>query len=192
MDDVVRDAVMLGVAAVQPLLTARTEVPGSGLQPGRARRALAAHRRGVGQAVRPRRRARHPRRRVSLAGVPRARPLGRAGAHAGSSRRPRRPRGSTALRGVPSPASALVLVGPEGGWTADEVARRDAAGRARRDARAAARCAPTRPPWSRSASCCTCGGTSEIGVRLNAVGARNCSFPERSLTASGLAAPNRV
>ena len=51
MDDVVRDAVMLGVAAVQPLVTTRTEIDGRRADAGRARRSLAARRAGVGEAV---------------------------------------------------------------------------------------------------------------------------------------------
>ena len=64
MDDVVRDAVMMGVAAIQPIVPARSEVT---LGHARARpppRTLAAHRRVVGQAVRPRRGARRSRRRA--------------------------------------------------------------------------------------------------------------------------------
>ena len=52
MDDVVRDAVMMGAAAIQPIVTARTEVTLSALARGR-RRELVESRGGViGQAVR--------------------------------------------------------------------------------------------------------------------------------------------
>ena len=60
MDDVVRDAVMLGVAAIQPIVTTRTETTVAALTAGRAARALAARRAGVGEAVAPRRAARDP------------------------------------------------------------------------------------------------------------------------------------
>ena len=53
MDDVVRDAVMLGVAAIQPMVSARTEIALAALAKAQPRGALAAHRRVVGEAVRP-------------------------------------------------------------------------------------------------------------------------------------------
>ncbi len=55
MDDVVRDAVMMGVAAIQPIVTARSEVTLQSLDARPPARALAAHCRLIRQAVRPRR-----------------------------------------------------------------------------------------------------------------------------------------
>ena len=54
MDDVVRDAVMLGVAAIQPIVTKRTETTVAALMRGRAAGSLAAGRARVGEAVAPR------------------------------------------------------------------------------------------------------------------------------------------
>ena len=61
MDDVVRDAVMLGVAAIQPIVTTRTETTVAALLARRAARALAPRGARVGEAVAPRGAARDPR-----------------------------------------------------------------------------------------------------------------------------------
>ena len=55
MDDIVRDAVMLGVAAIQPIVTTRTEVTVAALDPRRAPRSLEARGARVSEAVAPRR-----------------------------------------------------------------------------------------------------------------------------------------
>jgi 16S rRNA (uracil1498-N3)-methyltransferase len=120
MDDVVRDAVMLGVAAVQPLVTSRTETTVASLMRGarldRWRRVALASVKQSGRATLPEIRTPltletyldEPRPDEILmfvepaAGVP-ALPL-------------------AALRGSRVPHDAAVLVGPEGGWTDAECA----------------------------------------------------------------------
>ena len=54
MDDVIRDAVMLGASAIQPIVTRRSETTVAALMQGRASGALAARRAGVREAVAPR------------------------------------------------------------------------------------------------------------------------------------------
>ena len=119
LDDVIRDAVMLGVAAIQPILTTRTDVPGSAFSQGgrveRWRRIAVSSVKQCGRAVVPDVHA-----PVSLAeGLARDRSdvrvlLSEPAAGENS--------GLAALRAVPSASSALVLIGPEGGWAPDEVA----------------------------------------------------------------------
>jgi 16S rRNA (uracil1498-N3)-methyltransferase len=118
MDDVVRDAVMLGVAAIHPIVTARTEVT-------------------VAALIRSARLDRW--RRIALASVKQSRratlpeirsPLGFRDfldEPAPSSRLMLVEPGTSAsvesvgfLRGEPIPPDAAVLVGPEGGWTDEE------------------------------------------------------------------------
>jgi 16S rRNA (uracil1498-N3)-methyltransferase len=122
MDDVVRDAVMMGVAAIQPIVTTRTEVSMAAL--------ARAHRRERWERV----------------GVASAKQCGRAvvppvhepvtfdafvsGLAARESNAPImlvEPSAAGAvvtLSGLPStpPQDATVLVGPEGGWTGAEIA----------------------------------------------------------------------
>ena len=118
MDEVVRDAVMLGVAAIQPLITKRSETTVAALMRG-ARRdrwirvALAS--------VKQSRRATLPdvRRPLTLeAYLNEPSPTLRlmfiepgAGASAQTL---------AALRGRPVPSDAAILVGPEGGWDEEE------------------------------------------------------------------------
>ena len=118
MDDVVRDAVMIGVAAIQPVVTARTEISMAALARGRRRerweRIAVSSAKQCGRAVVPRILEPQP-----LAGVSVPRPvfvLAEPGVGAG-----------VPLRDLEAdiPHQATLLVGPEGGWTADEV--RDAA-----------------------------------------------------------------
>jgi 16S rRNA (uracil1498-N3)-methyltransferase len=124
MDDVVRDAVMLGVAAIRPIVTTRTEVSLAALLRGqraeRWRRIAIASTKQCGRAV------------VPAIAEPET-------VEATLSRSPASARlalvepGATGiavrqLRDVDPPLSAEVLVGPEGGWTAEELARIDAAG----------------------------------------------------------------
>jgi 16S rRNA (uracil1498-N3)-methyltransferase len=118
IDDVIRDAVMLGVAEIQPLLTARTDVPAAALSNGRRlerwRRIAVSSAKQSGRAVVP----------------PVLEPLTLAACLAAA-----RPGLSLVLvepaaaswasaAGPPAgvPASATVLVGPEGGWAEDELA----------------------------------------------------------------------
>ncbi|MCX6552049.1 MAG: RsmE family RNA methyltransferase [Acidobacteria bacterium] len=125
IDDVIRDAVMLGVSEVQPLLTARTDVPPSAFTHGgrveRWRRVAIASAKQCGRAVVP---AVHP--PVTLAVCLEADRsnlrLLLAEPSAGETGR---------LADLPPGAlvrSAMVAIGPEGGWTADEAAAAREAG----------------------------------------------------------------
>jgi 16S rRNA (uracil1498-N3)-methyltransferase len=114
MDEVVRDAVMIGVTAIQPLVTARTEISLAVLTRSRRRerweRIAVSSAKQCGRAVVPRILEPQP-----LAGVSVPRPvlvLAEPGVGSG-----------VPLRDLDSgiPEQATLLVGPEGGWTADEV-----------------------------------------------------------------------
>jgi 16S rRNA (uracil1498-N3)-methyltransferase len=117
-DGAVRDAVMLGVAAIQPLVTARTDVPASAVgRPGRVQRweriAIASAKQ-CGRAV------------VPAIEPPRSLPDCLAAWRGGAAIilvEPSAAAGRPAAGPPPdAPASALVLVGPEGGWTDEEIA----------------------------------------------------------------------
>ena len=119
LDDVIRDAVMLGVAAIQPILTTRTDVPGSAFSRGgrveRWQRVAVASVKQCGRAVVPDVHA--PVTLADLLAIDRSDVrvlLSEPATQEGS--------GLAALRAVPSAASALVLIGPEGGWAPDDVA----------------------------------------------------------------------
>jgi 16S rRNA (uracil1498-N3)-methyltransferase len=117
MDDVVRDAVMLGVAAIQPLVTQRTETTAAALRKGarvdRWQRVALASVKQSRRAVLPE--VRTPLTLETYLGDPapalrlmlvepsldRAQPFG-------------------TMRQQPPPHDAALLVGPEGGWTAAE------------------------------------------------------------------------
>jgi 16S rRNA (uracil1498-N3)-methyltransferase len=126
MDDVVRDAVMLGVAAVQPLVTKRTETTVAALlrggRPDRWRRIALA-------SVKQSRRAVVPEIRTPLAldtffDEPAAALrllLVEPGVLGGSE-------SIASIQDASVPVDAAVIVGPEGGWTEgeiDEARRRD-------------------------------------------------------------------
>jgi 16S rRNA (uracil1498-N3)-methyltransferase len=124
MDEVVRDAVMLGVAAIQPVVTKRTEVTVAALLKG-AR--LDRWRRVALASVKQSRRAVVPDIRTPLtletyldepAAAMRLMLVEPRVSAASSS--PATPEPLSALRGMPMPADAAVLVGPEGGWTEQE------------------------------------------------------------------------
>jgi 16S rRNA (uracil1498-N3)-methyltransferase len=123
IDDVIRDAVMMGVAAFQPLLTERTDVPAAAFTHGRRlerwRRIAVASAKQCGRAVVP---AVHP-------------PQSLRDCLEGTQAEARwmlvEPAAAPGTSGLPrdaAPASALVLVGPEGGWTGEEVSLALAAG----------------------------------------------------------------
>ncbi len=135
MDDVVRDAVMLGVSAVQPLVTRRTEVTAAALVRGarldRWRRVALASAKQSRRAVLPE--IRTPLTLESYLAEP---PLslrlmlvepaaeraggageaGEAGGNGGFAVESMR-----VLRELQQPADVALLVGPEGGWTDGEV-----------------------------------------------------------------------
>ncbi len=114
MDDVVRDAVMLGVAAIQPLVTRRTEATVAALRRG-AR--IERWQRVALASVKQSRRAVLPNIHLPLTleaylddPPPEVRVL-LAEPGTGVATEP-----ISAIRGEPAPADAAVLVGPEGGW----------------------------------------------------------------------------
>ena len=112
-DDVVRDAAMLGACGIQPLVTTHTEVPagraGSTARVDRWRRVALSSTKQCGRAV------------VADVAVPEA--LGSALGHL-----PRpwivlaEPSAGEAGPLPARPDEATVFVGPEGGWSAEEVA----------------------------------------------------------------------
>jgi 16S rRNA (uracil1498-N3)-methyltransferase len=118
MDDVIRDAVMLGVSAVQPIVTTRAEVTVAALRRGaridRWRRVALASVKQSRRAVVPDVRTPltfdvwfdEPRAAVALM-------LVEPGASADTE-------SLSLLRSQPTPSEAAVIVGPEGGWTAGE------------------------------------------------------------------------
>jgi 16S rRNA (uracil1498-N3)-methyltransferase len=125
MDTVVRDATMLGAASIVPMLTTHVAVPERALRSGAAiirwRRVAAASARQCGRAV--------------VAEVGAVTPFAAvlhlaAGAATFMCVEPRLT--VRALRAgdsaQPQPGSALVLVGPEGGWSEEELDQARAAG----------------------------------------------------------------
>jgi len=122
MDEVVRDAVMMGVAAIQPLVTARSEVALAALQRG--------HRRARWQRIAVSSAKQSGRAVVPVVLEPRAfkdvsalladmTPLGPGLMFV-------EPSAATDLLslgdlGEAPPREATVLVGPEGGWTGEEI-----------------------------------------------------------------------
>lgn len=130
MDDVVRDAVMIGVAAIQPIVTTRTEVALSALERGRRRdrwsRVAVSSAKQCGRAVVP----------------PVAEPIS-FDALVDALRQLSLPQPALMLV-EPSaecevlslaeldpaiPREATVVIGPEGGWTRDEIDRGSAVSR---------------------------------------------------------------
>lgn len=118
MDGVIRDAVMLGAAAIQPIVSALVDVPavalGGGGRVERWTRVAIASSKQCGRAVVPRVGA--PQAVEEWIGADRAAlRLMLVEPGSGASARP--------LRDVVSsvPDSASVLVGPEGGWAAEEI-----------------------------------------------------------------------
>ena len=120
MDEVIRDAVMLGVAAIQPIVTRRSETTVAALLKG-AR--LERWRRVALASVKQSRRAVLPEIRMPLTldvalGEPAAAlrlMLVEPGANAEVE-------ALSALRQTPAPSDAVVFVGPEGRWAAEECA----------------------------------------------------------------------
>jgi 16S rRNA (uracil1498-N3)-methyltransferase len=118
MDDIVRDAVMLGVGAIQPIVTKRSEVTVAALMRGarvdRWRRVALASVKQSRRAVVPE--IRTPLTLETLLGEPApelaimlVEPAAAAGVEP-----------LAALRGEPTPSDAWVLIGPEGGWVETE------------------------------------------------------------------------
>ena len=120
-DDVVRDATMVGAAAVQPLTTARTVPPPR--EAGRWTRIAIASAKQCRRAFVPE--VRPPRPLEWLLDRDRSalRLLLAEPAAAGDGAA-----GLRTLAGEPPPPSATLAVGPEGGWSAEEVEAAVAAG----------------------------------------------------------------
>jgi 16S rRNA (uracil1498-N3)-methyltransferase len=120
MDDIIRDAVMLGVAAVQPLVTARSETTVAQLTNGtrldRWRRVALASVKQSKRAVLPD--VRRPLTLESFLQDP-ATALMLMLVEPGASGDGIEP--LSVLRGQPIPQDATVFVGPEGGWTESEL-----------------------------------------------------------------------
>jgi 16S rRNA (uracil1498-N3)-methyltransferase len=118
MDDVIRDAVMLGVAAIQPIVTRRTETTVAALVKG-AR--LDRWRRVALASVKQSRRAVLPDIRLPLTidtffeEPPSALRLMLVEPAAKGDVEP-----LSVIRKLPSPADATLFIGPEGGWTEAE------------------------------------------------------------------------
>jgi 16S rRNA (uracil1498-N3)-methyltransferase len=116
-DDVIRDAVMMGVSAIQPMLTARTDVPAAAFARGgrleRWHRIAVSSAKQCGRAVVP---AIHPPRSLA-ASLDAVRAEARLMLVEPAVASP-----AAARLAAEAPASALVLVGPEGGWADEEVA----------------------------------------------------------------------
>jgi 16S rRNA (uracil1498-N3)-methyltransferase len=118
MDDVIRDAVMLGVAAIQPVVTRRSETTVAALMKG-AR--LERWRRVAVASVKQSRRAVVPDIRmpltldIALAEPAQALRLMLVEPAAAADVAP-----LSVLQREPPPADAVVFVGPEGGWAAEE------------------------------------------------------------------------
>jgi 16S rRNA (uracil1498-N3)-methyltransferase len=118
MDDIVRDAVMLGVTAVQPIVTARAETTvaalARGARPDRWRRVALASVKQSGRAFLPE--IRGPLTLESFLDEPSpALTLMLVEPGANAVVEP-----LSALRGQPAPQDASILVGPEGGWVEQE------------------------------------------------------------------------
>ena len=127
MDEVVRDVVMIGAAALQPVISSRTAISASALARGRRverwQRVALASAKQSGRAVVPPIRAVETFDRLIAdvsAGlkVMFVEPSSPGGARAMSD----------SLARLPRPAAAIVAIGPEGGWSSEEIDRARAAG----------------------------------------------------------------
>ena len=114
MDDVVRDAVMIGVAAIQPIVTARSEIPLSRVRDGgrvaRWQRVAVSSAKQCGRAVIP---VVNPPLALgdALRGAIGAIVLVEPSANAPTQR----------LRDLPARPRATLFIGPEGGWAPEEL-----------------------------------------------------------------------
>ncbi len=120
MDDVVRDAVMLGVTAIQPVVTERSETSVAALERGARRerwqRVAIASTKQCGRAVVP---------VIAAPVLWSAMSVAHDGMITVMCVEPGAASGGQSIRSLPAvaPHAARLLVGPEGGWTPAEVAR---------------------------------------------------------------------
>jgi 16S rRNA (uracil1498-N3)-methyltransferase len=126
MDDVVRDAVMLGVSSIQPIVTARAETTIAallrGARPDRWRRVALASAKQSGRALLPE--VRTPLTLESFLEEPLPpTTLVLVEPNAAVQARP-----LSAVLGASAPAEAAIVIGPEGGWAAAECAAAQARG----------------------------------------------------------------
>jgi 16S rRNA (uracil1498-N3)-methyltransferase len=130
MDDVVRDAVMIGVSAIQPLITARTEVSRGALDRGhrleRWQRIAVSSAKQCGRAVVPL--IEPP---LDLVDAAAAVQGGRLPSPALAFVEPNAESESAKLAECTllPPPEATAFIGPEGGWTPDEIAELSRASR---------------------------------------------------------------
>ena len=123
MDDVVRDAVMLGAAGIQPLITTRTEVTAPALargnRIGRWERIAVSSAKQCGRAVVPT--VASP---ISFDEIPNAFSDLRLPRPAILLTEPGASSNAVSVRDLQmaAPEKATILIGPEGGWTPQEVA----------------------------------------------------------------------
>lgn len=123
MDDVVRDAVMLGVASIQPLLTDRAETSAAAIARGRRvdrwQRIAVASAKQCGRAVVP----------LVTPPLPLADALNdRLDGARLMFVEPQTSAAPVRLRDIPRPEGATLMVGPEGGWSEDELRGAEQAG----------------------------------------------------------------
>jgi 16S rRNA (uracil1498-N3)-methyltransferase len=120
MDDVVRDAVMMGVAAIQPIVTERSEVTLAALERGRRRerwqRVAVSSAKQCGRAVVPE--VIEP---VAFEELVEPGSIGSAFTFV----EPAASRNVVPLASLDTtpPGEAAIFIGPEGGWTPDEIER---------------------------------------------------------------------
>jgi 16S rRNA (uracil1498-N3)-methyltransferase len=123
MDDVVRDAVMLGVAAIQPVVTSRSEVTQASLERSRRRerweRVAVSSAKQCGRAVVPVILESQP--FAAIASLIDERQLS-SPAMMMVEPQPGEAVGSLGDLDGPPPREASLLIGPEGGWTPEEIA----------------------------------------------------------------------
>ena len=126
MDDVIRDAVMLGVAAIQPIVTRRSETTVAALIKG-AR--VERWRRVALASVKQSRRAVLPEIRMPLTlEVALGEPAAALRLMLVEPAAAAQVESLAVLRQAPPPSDAIVFVGPEGGWAAEEWASAAARG----------------------------------------------------------------
>jgi 16S rRNA (uracil1498-N3)-methyltransferase len=124
MDDVVRDAVMIGVAAIQPVITTRSETTAAALARGRRRerweRIAVSSAKQCGRAVVPA--IREPESFDAVARLIDERQLPAPALMLVEPRAAAKPASLGEVAGL-HPNEASLLIGPEGGWTSDEISR---------------------------------------------------------------------